>query len=152
MRMRIICALVALSLTASCFTGCGFLDGRTATAKEALAKRMEQESDGLIELVNLQKTDGRETDADGAKWYVLLFSGTLRYTGDCYKANGLGGFPYVRFDISGAPPLGEGYGGASSLMRKGHRASFTGRAEFVKYESGWKLANVGLTSAHDEAP
>lgn len=144
--------MIALSVTASCLTGCGLFDGRIAIAKEALAKRMEQESDGLIELVEIRKTDGRETDADGAKWYVLLFSGTLRYTGDCYKANGLGGFPYVRFDISGTPPLGEGYGGSSPLMKKGHRVSFTGKAELVKYENGWKLANVGLTSARDEAP
>ena len=150
------CLTVIFFLTL--LSSCSGLDGRVKQAKDELASRIKTESNGAIELIEFQKTDGGDNNAKildfnaPSKEYTFDFSATIKYQKDCYKSvnPALHDWEYSSFFTLPQKPEGwESFlDGNPIKYRKGDVVELDGQATFVKNENKWLLKQVEVQSAH----
>lgn len=118
-----------------------FSRGSTPSAADAevfLAAKIKKDSENLIRLISLTKTDGQSSAVDGVKTYRLSFEATMDFRENCLwgtfsGSKWFGDFHAVRF----SHPL------LHMEKRRGMQRDivcFRGVIQFQKTERGWQGA------------
>jgi len=124
-------------------------DKRPEQARQALANKIEGESENYIKLIEFKKQDGKEM---GSNAYELYFSGFFQYQKECYKSSAtFSNFLYKKFTVWKSEPKGwDKYNtGIVEKCPKGLKVGFMGKAIFEKRESGWQCIEVEVTETRN---
>ncbi|MBN8510061.1 MAG: hypothetical protein J0L57_15795 [Burkholderiales bacterium] len=114
-----------------------------ADAKTVLAAKVNQESTGLIQLVDFKKTNAIEQEVMGRKLYKLEYSAEIEFTDDIMWS-GPGPFGWDgRFQATKGRPRGGLDAFHPAFMGKtpgdkGKKFKVTGAVVFEKAEKGWR--------------
>lgn len=124
--------VVAWLLAALLITGCSGKPSE-ADAGERIRSQIAQNSNGLIRLVAIKKTNGIDTEIGGAQGYTMEWSAELEFLGDCvWDPSSLEAIP---------PP--QGLDAFLHLTKKratkGSRVDLNGSTRFQKTENGWRV-------------
>lgn len=124
-------------------------DERPEQARQALANKIEGESENYIKLIEFKKQDGKEI---GSNAYELYFSGFFQYQKECYKSSAtFSSFLYKKFTVWKSEPKGwdKFNTGIVEKCPKGLKVGFMGKAIFEKRESGWQCIEVEVTETRN---
>ncbi len=128
------------------------LDNKPELAKNELENRINNQSNGMIKLLSLEKTDGKENNFMGYKSYEMDFKVTIEYQKDCYKSIGVGNWLYTDFvteETKPTDPWSYVLGAQVVYLPKGKKVEIYGVAGYEQKESGWQLNNIELKRSHD---
>lgn len=98
-------------------------------AQKLIEHFIQEESNGLIKLVNLTKTG----EGKGVNFYVLNYEAEIEFIDDCYWERGLAGEQTFK---SRKEMLGFLL---KESVKKGQRKRMTGTLHFEKTERGWRV-------------
>lgn len=106
-----------------------------SNAHNALARQIQEESQGRIRLVNFSKTNGLEAETNGVKIYKFEYQAEIEFADECWWAGQPGHFAADPVKASVWDALGHVL---QRRMRKGQREKLSGTLEFEKTERGWR--------------
>jgi hypothetical protein len=114
-------------------------DNKVAVAQSALSKRIQRESNGLVQLVSFEKTNGIEGDFMGTHFYKIEYVATIVPVEDCMWYLGgdswNGSFEAVPGQRIDTPQF------VSKLpAKKGQETRVSGYINLVKTDNGWRQA------------
>jgi hypothetical protein len=119
-------AVLGVALLAGCSANPSTTDGRAIVEKQ-----IQDRSNGVIQLLGFEKTNGQEREVMGVNVYAMDFEATIKFNSDCYWGSPINADMF--FQTSTANPIYPGMQSAKS----GQRATISGRLEFEKTEKGW---------------
>lgn len=120
----------------------GFKRASTPSAKDAeifLAAKIKKDSENLIRLISLKKTDGQSSVVNGVKTYRLNFEATMEFQDQCMWGifNGSKWMGYFEAYRS----RGNEWGNMEKRWgRQRDTVRFRGVVQFQKTERGWQGA------------
>jgi len=142
---RFAAALLAVLVLSGCGGPPSSSDGR-----KQLEIRIQSESNGLIQLVSFDKTNGMEMEMGGMKVYKMEYTAEIECLENCsWGGGGMfgawdGHFRAIKgsVDTSGLNGLMAIASGTQGMTKanKGQRTKVKGDFAFMKTEQGWKLA------------
>lgn len=121
------------------FMGCSSLPGEK-DAKKDLESKINEESNGKIELIAFEKTNGLKQVVFGQELYEIEFNATIEFKEDAYKSYNLDGVEYTNFYVS---EKGKGVlaNYMEKLIKKGQKVNLTGSMDYEKTEKGWRATD-----------
>lgn len=105
--------------------------------KKIVADTIQQQSKGLIKLVNFNKTNGQSGEVMGVKLYSMEYEGEIEFLENCYWGGFLGGFEAVKPQPGYWGEFGNRMGGRTPV-KKGQHEKIKGKIQFEKTEKGWR--------------
>lgn len=142
--------LAMISIIAGCSSRPSKGDG-----KQIIQDKINNESEGRIELISFKKTNGLEKESfDGRQLYTLEYDVVIEFTEDCKWLQGF--FSDLSFHTDLPPKKNSGFswgGFLNSLenpgrgMKKGQRLLIKGVIDFEKTDTGWRSINVQIKSS-----
>ena len=136
-------------------TGCSGTPS-AADGKQAILDKIKAESDGRIELVSFEKTNGMQGEEAGVKTYALEFEAEITFLDNCKWSTGLirgdGGMSFHTFKISGNPnsPMAmmeNAMNGPGADVKKGESFNVSGVIHLLSKERGWSVERIDLKVA-----
>jgi len=110
-------------------------------AKKDLEFKINKESNGKIELIAFEKTNGLKHVVFGQELYEIEFNATIEFKEDAYKSYNLDGVEYTNFYVS---EKGKGVlaNYMEKLIEKGQKVNLTGSMDYEKTEKGWRATDL----------
>lgn len=125
--MRILPVFLIVVLILTFLAGCSSSPS-ASEGRDILEGVIQSNSNGLIKLVEFEKTNGQESEFMGVKAYAMEFQATIEFTADCYWNDA--------FQTStGRQPM------FSLMTRTGNAQTpqtILGEILFEKTEQGWR--------------
>jgi hypothetical protein len=134
-------AILGVTLLAGCSSTPSASEGR-----DVLEKQIQEQSKGMIKLLDFRKTDGQAGELMGVRVYAMDFEAEVEFQEDCYWGGPFGGFEVM----TGEPgPFNAFMFMGKRKARAGERATISGKLQFQKTEKGWqgKIASTQVQSA-----
>ena len=125
------------------FSGCDKTD-LLEQGKTNLERQITAESNGLIKLASIRKTDGKEMEIFGVKCYELTYTATIEFTKNCSWSGGGDGVWTGRF---AANEQAASHSGLEALnpfslgqqAEKWDQKTISGKFGFEKTENDWTV-------------
>lgn len=136
--------LCVLAILGSMLVACSNRPSQS-DARRKLEARIKQESNGLINLISFQKTDGVMQEMMGVRVYEMRYAAEVEFLYDCIWSGGNnlsgwdGSFHARRGQAASSGGLedflnlSQGFKSA----KKGEHFKFNGQIDFEKTERGW---------------
>ena len=134
-------------------SACGTQIPSASDAEQEIREQISRESEGRINLLGFQKTDGQEREVLGRKMYVLEFSAKIKYIEACRADFGYFG-TFNSFKTQKIPKkencrgadfdclnrkIDQNMFSLKGKVKKNQIINIHGSSTYEKKESGWKL-------------
>lgn len=105
-----------------------------------LRNKIESESNGIITLSEIEKTNSEEKEFFGQKAYSMDYKATITFNDNCWIYTNQSGFG-PRFEsfktYAEEPEFFPSLGHVASYAKKGEIVSFSGKVTYFETENGW---------------
>lgn len=137
----LILAIVSITIL-SAISSCS-KDNKPELAQKYFEQKVNEESNGSINVYRFDKTNGIEKEAMGQKFYELEFTAWVQVIKEGWKAgNSLEGH-WNNFSMMAKAPQGwdKFLAGDATHLYRGQCYEFTGSLNLEKTENGWRVSN-----------
>jgi hypothetical protein len=120
------------------FAGCSssFANPSASDAQKVLETKIQNESQGRIKLVSLQKTNGQTRQIEGVNVYHLEYQADIEFTANCKWVKSFDGSLSLRTTPPPANALMDSDPGP--VMQAGQLQTINSAVDFEKTENGWQ--------------
>lgn len=131
--------ILAASITALTMYSCSGKP-EISDVEENLREQITQESEGRIELQDIEKTNATDREFMGQEVHTIEYKAKLKFLKDCYMYVNKSGFgPYIKSfkTYSEAPEFVPSLQMQVVVYEKGTEIDYTGSYTFSNTENGW---------------